>query len=442
MIKSSVETLTMPHDIEAEEALLSACMLDPEAVDIALGSLEADNFYATKHTVIFKAIQGLNRMNQPVDLLTVNGRLKDIGQSENSGGPSYLSNLIDTVPFASNAEAYALRIRDKFIRRRIIQEANAMAKAAQREPEIEDILDRAQRAILSLSVSPQVGEFDPLGKLLVDASERYELLNENPGHLTGIPTGLIELDQLLLGLQRDELYILAGRPGTGKTALALSIALEVARKGFKVAIFSLEMGKNQLIDRAVAAESGVSLMRLRSGLLGHSEWEKIASACGLMDPFPIFINDRPALQVTQLQILARRLRKQSGLDLVIVDYLQLLHGEKRGGRYEEVSDISRSLKNLAKDLNIPVLALSQLNRSVESRAEKIPTLSDLRESGQIEQDADAVALLYRDEVYNPNTADKGLVQIIVAKNRQGPPCTIKVRFDPKTMRFMSLKHEG
>lgn len=440
-MKSTVEDKIMPQDIDAEQALIAACMLDREACETALASLAPGEFYRTSHKVIFKAIQELDSQGLPIDLVTLAGRLKDTGLAEKSGGPSYLSCLIDTVPFATNAEAYVTRIREKFLRRRIIEEANAMAKAAQREPEIGDVLDRAQSALLALSVSPEIGGFDPLGKLLVPASERYELLHQNSGRLTGIPTGLTELDDLLLGLQRDELYVIAARPAMGKTALALGIALHAARKGFKVAIFSLEMGKNQLVDRAVAEESGISLMRLRSGLLGEVEWDQIVSACERMDPLPLFINDRPALQVTQLHILARRLRKQNGLDLVVVDYLQLLQGEKKGGRYEEVAGISRSLKNLSKDLNIPVIALSQLNRSVETRSEKIPTLSDLRDSGQIEQDADVVALLYRDEVYNPNTVDKGIVEILVAKNRQGPPRTIRARFDGKTMRFTSLKQE-
>jgi replicative DNA helicase len=440
-MKSTVEDKIMPQDIDAEQALIAACMLDREACETALASLAPGEFYRTSHKVIFKAIQELDSQGLPIDLVMLAGRLKDTGLAEKSGGPSYLSCLIDTVPFATNAEAYVTRIREKFLRRRIIEEANAMAKAAQREPEIGDVLDRAQSALLALSVSPEIGGFDPLGKLLVPASERYELLHQNSGRLTGIPTGLTELDDLLLGLQRDELYVIAARPAMGKTALALGIALHAARKGFKVAIFSLEMGKNQLVDRAVAEESGISLMRLRSGLLGEVEWDQIVSACERMDPLPLFINDRPALQVTQLHILARRLRKQNGLDLVVVDYLQLLQGEKKGGRYEEVAGISRSLKNLSKDLNIPVIALSQLNRSVETRSEKIPTLSDLRDSGQIEQDADVVALLYRDEVYNPNTVDKGIVEILVAKNRQGPPRTIRARFDGKTMRFTSLKQE-
>jgi replicative DNA helicase len=429
----------VPHNIEAEEAVLGSLLIDPEAVFRVSPFLKPDDFYIVKNAWIFDAILSLHERRQPADFVTVCDELENRGQLEETGGPAYISSLINIVPSAIHAEAYGHIVERTALRRRLISAASQIAGFAyEEEQSVDEVIDRSEAVLFSISQRRASRDLVPIKQVLADYYDRIAYLYEHRGEPLGIPTGFIDLDKLLGGLQRSDLIIIAARPGVGKTSMLLAIALTAARKyRQKAAIFSLEMSNEQLVQRLMSSETGIDSQRLRLGELQESEWPKFVEAAGRLSDAMLFIDDTPGLSALQLRTKARRLHAEYGLDLIMVDYLQLMSGDFRSeNRVQEISFISRSLKGLARELNVPVIAASQLSRAVEQRHDKKPILSDLRESGSIEQDADVVMFIYRDEMYNPDTEMKNIADIIVAKHRHGPTGTVQLFFRKHLAQFV------
>ncbi len=440
---SQLESLRLPpHNHEAEQALLSGILIDAEALGKILELITPDDFYRETHRKIFEAMLALYERNEPTDLLTVGDELRKTSMLEAAGGMSYLATLVDQLPSAAHITSYARIVKEKAILRGLISAATEIIAKGQGEnaDDIDRFVDDAEQIIFRISEKRIRQGFFPVKEIVKDSFKAIESLYEKKELLTGVTTGFRDLDRITCGLQPSDLIIVAGRPSMGKTAFALNIAENAAcEKKVCVAIFSLEMSKEQLVQRMLCGVAKVDGSKLRGGFLRESDWPKLTRAAGKLSESPIYIDDTPALSVLEMRAKARRLKKEKGLGLIVVDYLQLmrssLHTESRE---REISDISRSLKALAKELGVPVIALSQLNRSVESRTDKRPQLSDLRESGAIEQDADVIAFIYRDEVYNKNTADRGVSEIIIGKQRNGPIGTVRLAFLHEYTRFEDL----
>ncbi len=433
-----------PQNIEAEQSVLGSLLIDPDAVTRVASILKASDFYRESHKLIYQAIQNLHERDEAADFITVSDELARQGQLEEVGGASYLTYLINAVPTSVHAEYYAHIVERTAILRRLIEAASQIGNLAYEEADdVDDVLDRAEQILFGISERRITRDLIPLRQLLGDYFERIEYLSQHQGELFGVPSGFTDLDKLLGGFQRSDLIILAGRPSMGKTSLALSMGLNAAKKyDQKVAIFSLEMSCEQLVQRFISAETGIDSQRLRAGLVADHEWPKFIQATGLLSELNIFIDDTPALSILEMRTKARRLASEHSLDLIIVDYLQLMRGSGRSeNRVQEVSDISRGLKALARELNIPVLALSQLSRAVEARQDKRPMLSDLRESGSIEQDADVVMFVYREDMYDENTDKKNIAEISIAKHRNGPTGKIHLFFRKELAQFQALQFE-
>ncbi|ROR35171.1 replicative DNA helicase [Inmirania thermothiophila] len=438
-----------PHSVEAEQSLLGALMVDNRAWDEVADRVGPDDFYRREHRLVYEAIQALAEAGEPFDAVTVSDRLRERGELEAVGGLAYLAALVEGTPTAANVRAYAQIVRDRSVLRQLIHVGTRIADAGF-NPEGRDtreLLDYAERLVFEIAEQGsriQAG-FTPLKDLLTAAVERIERLYEEGSAITGVATGFADFDELTSGLQPSDLVVVAGRPSMGKTTFALNIAEHVAIKGGRpVAVFSMEMPGEQLALRLMSSLGRVNQQRVRTGRLEDEDWPRITSAVTLLAQAPIYIDDTPALSPTELRARARRLQRQfdGGLGLVVVDYLQLM--QVPGGsenRATEISEISRSLKALAKELHVPVIALSQLNRNLEQRPNKRPVMSDLRESGSIEQDADLVVFIYRDEVYNPESPDKGTAEIIVAKQRNGPTGTVRLTFLGQYTRFENFAHD-
>lgn len=444
-----VETLTgtipdklQPHNVEAEEAVLGSLLIDPDAIVRVATFLMPADFFVERHGWIFEAIRDLHERREPADLVTLTDDLERRGQLTQVGGSAYLTGLINATPTSIHVEFYARIVERTAVLRRLIDAAGQIARLAYEDTEdASEVLDRAEEIIFSVAARQVDRDLRPIINVLDKYIDRVEYLRQHQGEMVGIPTGLADLDKLLGGLQRSDLIILAGRPGMGKTSLGLSIALQAARKWDKrIAVFSLEMSDEQLVQRLVSAETGIDSQRLRLGEIKDDEWSTLLQATNLLANTQIFIDDTPAISALELRTKSRRLHAEHGLDLVIVDYLQLMRGDFRSeNRQQEISFISRSLKALARELNIPILALSQLSRQVESRHDKRPMLSDLRESGSIEQDADAVLFIYRDEVYNPDSEFPNIAEIILSKHRSGPTGIFSVYFKKHLAQFVDLE---
>ncbi len=380
---------------------------------------------------------------EPVDLVTVTAELAALEQLEEVGGVSYLSELADSVPTAANVEYYARIVEEKSLLRRLIRTATSIAQDGYtREDEIDVLLDEAERKIMEVSQRKHSGAFKNIKDVLVQTYDNIEMLHNRNGDITGIPTGFTELDRMTSGFQRSDLIIVAARPSVGKTAFALNIAQNVATKtNENVAIFSLEMSAQQLVMRMLCAEGNINAQNLRTGKLTPEDWGKLTMAMGSLSNAGIYIDDTPSIRVSDIRAKCRRLKQESGLGMVVIDYLQLIQGSGRNreNRQQEVSEISRSLKALARELEVPVIALSQLSRSVEQRQDKRPMMSDLRESGSIEQDADIVAFLYRDDYYNKDSENKNIIEIIIAKQRNGPVGTVQLAFIKEYNKFVNLE---
>jgi replicative DNA helicase len=443
------ETLTgtipdklQPHNVEAEEAILGSLLIDPDAIVRVATFLNPADFFVERHGWIFEAIRDLHERREPADLVTLTDDLERRGQLTQVGGSAYLTGLINATPTSIHVEFYARIVERTAVLRRLIDAAGQIARLAYEDTEdASEVLDRAEEIIFSVAARQVDRDLRPIINVLDKYIDRVEYLRQHQGEMVGIPTGLADLDKLLGGLQRSDLIILAGRPGMGKTSLGLSIALQAARKWDKrIAVFSLEMSDEQLVQRLVSAETGIDSQRLRLGEIKDDEWSTLLQATNLLANTQIFIDDTPAISALELRTKSRRLHAEHGLDLVIVDYLQLMRGDFRSeNRQQEISFISRSLKALARELNIPILALSQLSRQVESRHDKRPMLSDLRESGSIEQDADAVLFIYRDEVYNPDSEFPNIAEIILSKHRSGPTGIFSVYFKKHLAQFVDLE---
>lgn len=441
-----------PHNTEAEESLLSAILLDNNALLDVLDMLSPEDFYTTSHQIIFDAMTEMFRRSEPVDLVTLTEYLTSRGDidkisGETYRGATYLSWLTDDVPRAVNAVYYARIIRDKASLRRLIEKANAITRQCyENQSDVDGVIDFAESAVFEISENTIKPSFFSIDKIIEKNIDVLEERQGNKSLVTGVPTGFTRLDQLTAGFQPSDLIILAARPSMGKTAFALNLARNAAvDAGVPVAVFSLEMSKEQLSMRMLCAEARVDSYRLRSGFFSREDWDALTNAASVLSDSPIYIDDSPDLTSVDIRAKCRRLKLEKGLGLVIIDYLQLMRGRANVERRDlEISEISRSMKSLAKELNIPVLALSQLNRKLEERGDKRPMLSDLRESGSIEQDADVVAFIYRDEVYNKdeNNPERGMAEVILGKQRNGPIGVAKLTFIGQYTRFENAASEG
>ncbi|PIR19936.1 MAG: replicative DNA helicase [Deltaproteobacteria bacterium CG11_big_fil_rev_8_21_14_0_20_47_16] len=431
-----------PQNVEAEQSVLGGMLIDNETVNQVIEILRPEDFYRPTHQVIYQAILSQYQKNEPSDLITVTNWLKKEGRLDDIGGPAYLAMLVDQVPATTNIAHYARIVYDKSVLRHVISGAGEIIqKGYDSKGDVEQYLDQAEKIIFEIAQRRINKSFAHVKDIVKDSFKMIEQLYEKKDAVTGVPTGFEEFDNMTSGLQPSDLVIIAGRPSMGKTALALNMAGHAAiHAGFRVAVFSLEMSKEQLVQRLLCSEARVDASRLRVGFLHESDWPKLTKAAGLLSEAPIYIDDAAAQTVLEMRAKCRRLQREKGLDMIIVDYLQLVRGSARysESREREISDISRSLKALAKELHVPVVALSQLNRSVESRQDKRPQLSDLRESGALEQDADVIAFVYRDEVYNKETPDKGVAEVIIGKQRNGPIGTARLAFLNSYTRFENL----
>jgi replicative DNA helicase len=429
-----------PQALAAEESVLGGILLDNTGIDRVTGILTTDDFYRESHRSIFRAMRSLADRSEPVDLITLGEELKARDELTRVGGLTYLAQLAERVPTAANIVHHASIVREKAILRNLIGTATSIAtRSYEQGDSVKELLDRAEQEIFAISDQEVKPSFVSLGQLVMPTLETIDLLHKRKEVVTGVPTGFTDLDKMTAGLQPSDLVIVAGRPSMGKTAFCLNIAQHAALHGKGgVAIFSLEMSKEQLAMRMLCSEARVDLAGVRTGHFRDDEFEALAHAAGLLSSAPIFIDDTPALTVLELRAKARRLSRDpsANLRLIVVDYLQLMRStEGKDSREQEISEISRSLKALAKELNVPVIALSQLNRQVENRSPPKPRLADLRESGAIEQDADVIAFIYREEVYVEDSARKGLADVIVAKQRNGPVGVVELAFRREYTRF-------
>jgi replicative DNA helicase len=427
-----------PHSVEAEEALLGSILIDAEAIFRASSFLKSEDFYVVKNQWVWDACLALHERREPLDAVTLRRELEARGQLDELGGPAYLTYLMMVVPTAIHAEGYGRIVERTALRRRLLNAASAIAQLAYEESdEIDQTIDRAEQALFGVSQRRIARDMQPIADVIRQYYDRIEYLYEHQGEPLGIPTGFIDLDKLLGGLQRSDLIIIAARPGVGKTSLILNVALSAARRFHqRVAVFSLEMSNEQIIQRLVSAETGIDSQRLRLGDLHEDEWPLFVQATSALSEALVFVDDTPSISALQLRTKARRLHAEHGLDLIIIDYLQLMSGDNRTeNRVQEISYLSRSLKGLARELNVPVLVASQLSRAVEQRSDKKPVLSDLRDSGSIEQDADIVMFIYREDVYDENSDRKNVAEIIIAKHRNGPTGTVELYFQRNLTQF-------
>jgi replicative DNA helicase len=437
-------TSTQPQNTDAEASLLGAILIDGDAIVKVADQIAADDFFDTKHRHIYEAIKRLYEKRSAIDVLTLSDQLKGSGYLDMVGGAAYLTELTNFVPTAAHAEQYADIIAQKAVRRRLIAAGKDISQVGGDEAKsVKELIEEAETKLFEVSQQHVKQNIVSLEAILAESFERLDDLHKDKQKIRGIPTGFKDMDNMLAGLQRSDLFILAARPSMGKTALALNLAHNVAVQAKEpVLVFSLEMSKEQLVDRLLSMESGVDAWALRTGNLTDTDFEKIGNAMGALSEAPIYIDDTPGITVSDLRTKARREAHQRPLGLIIVDYLQLMSGGGKyggdGNRVQEISEISRGLKGVARELNVPLIALSQLSRSVESRSPQIPQLADLRESGSIEQDADVVAFIYREEYYNPDTDRKKLTDIFIKKHRNGPTGGIELYFDNEKQRFRSL----
>ncbi|GBG56790.1 replicative DNA helicase [Sporomusaceae bacterium FL31] len=432
-----------PQNLEAEQAVLGGMLIEREAISKVAEFLRSEDFYREAHRLIFGAMQELFNKNEPVDLVTVTEYLRKSDKLENAGGIAYITSLANSVPTAANIIYHGKIVEEKSLLRQLINSAtNIAGMGYEASEEVANILDKAEKMILEVSGRKIGGDFTPIKSIIFDAFGKIEQLYASKGGITGLASGFKDLDRLTSGLQASDLILVAARPSMGKTAFTLNIASNVAiREKQAVAFFSLEMSKEQLVQRMLCAEASIDSQRLRIGELEDRDWSKLISAADRLSSAPIFIDDTAGITVMEMRSKARRLKIEHDLKLIIIDYLQLMQGSgSKGGenRQQEISEISRSLKALAREINVPVIALSQLSRSVESRQVKKPMLSDLRESGSLEQDADIVAFLYREDYYNPDTENKNITEVIIAKHRNGPVDTVQLFFHKQFTKFSDL----
>ncbi len=432
-----------PHDIEAEQAVLGSMLADSEAVNAAVEVLKEEAFYRDDNRVIYQAIINLYNKSEPIDILTLKDELESMNKFEQVGGYEYLASLPDKVPTTANVQKYIKIVEEKSILRNLIRTANEIIELGYNPTEdVEDIMDGAEKKIFDIMQSKNQKGYSPIKDVLVESFTKLEELYNRKQHITGVPTGFSELDYKTAGLHGSELILVAARPAMGKTAFALNIATNAALRGnAPVAIFSLEMSKDQLVNRILCSEAMVDSNKVRTGKLEEDDWIKLAGAIGPLSESEIYIDDTPGISVMEIRTKCRKLKKEKKIGLVVIDYLQLVQGSNKriGSREQEISEISRSLKILAKEINVPVIALSQLSRAVEQRPDHRPMLSDLRESGAIEQDADIVMFLYRDDYYNKESEKKDIAEVIIAKQRGGSTGTVELLWMGNYTKFVNLE---
>ncbi|MDW7667767.1 MAG: replicative DNA helicase [Bacillota bacterium] len=427
-----------PHSIEAEHTLLGSILIDKEALEVAINKLKGEFFYYDGNKEIFEAAKKLSYDNMPVDLLTITEELKKRNKLEQVGGVDYLAGLADNVYSPKNAKAYCKIIEEKAITRSVIKAANEiLSKGYQDEEEVKSLIELAEKRIFDISQQRERRDFSHMKDIVLDVFNLLEERANHDGSMTGLTTGFQDIDHMTAGLQKSDFILIAARPSMGKTAFALNLALNAAVKDkANVAIFSLEMAKEQLVQRIVSMESLVESNKLRSGQLEGDDWDKITRASSRISEANIYIDDTPGITLFEVQSKCRRLSAQNGLDLVVIDYLQLMEGEGRSeSRQQEISSLSRGLKGLAREMSCPVISLSQLSRAPEQRQDHRPILSDLRESGAIEQDADVVMFLYRDEYYHEDTEKRGVAEVKIAKHRNGPTGTVELSWVERFTKF-------
>jgi len=435
---SPTPSTTVPYSREAEEAVVGAVLINPEAYYDVAQFLSADDFYIHRHQFIWQAFTRLHEQRIPLDLLTLSEELDRVGQLADVGGSAYLTSLINQVPSSLNAESYGHIVEGHSIRRKMITAANRIASLAYNEENIVDtVMDEAEKAVFNVSERRLKHDLQPISSVLSDYYDRIDDLAKRPEDFHGVPTGFIDLDKILSGLQPSDLLIIAGRPGQGKTGFLLSVAKNAAlTHKKKVAIFSLEMSNEQVVQRLIAQETGIDSQRLRTGKLTEQEWPLFTHAIEVFSDTKIYLDDTPAITPLQLRTKCRRLHMEFGIDLILVDYLQLMGGDTRNdNRVQEVSYISRNLKILARELNVPVLTAAQLSRAVEQRQDKRPVLSDLRESGSLEQDADIVMFIYRPDQYEKDSDKQNVAEIMIAKHRNGPVGSVELIFRSALAKF-------
>ena len=432
-----------PQSVEAEQSVLGAMLIEKEAIMKVIEILKPEDFYRESHRVIYQAALSLANRSEAVDIITITEQLRKDDKLEAVGGISYVTSLANAIPTAANVGHHARIVEEKALLRGLITTATHIAGMGyDANEEVEQILDQAEKMIMGVSGRKAGPGFTPIREIISKAMSKIEELYQSKGGITGLPTGFKDLDRLTSGLQPSDLILVAARPSMGKTAFTLNIAQHVALREKKaVAFFSLEMSKEQLVQRMICAEAAIDSAKLRIGDLADSDWPKLVNACNRLYEAPLFIDDTAGITVAQMRSKARRLKIEHGLRLIVIDYLQLMQGsggKNSENRQQEISEISRSLKALARELNVPIIALSQLSRSVEARQSKKPLLSDLRESGSLEQDADIVSFLYREDYYNPETDNKNITEVIIAKHRNGPVDTVRLFFHKQFTRFSDL----
>jgi len=433
-----------PHHVEAEQSILGSILIDRQALSDVSGRLKPDDFYLEKHRELYEAILQLYEEDQPVDIVTVSDALARRGTLEKVGDVDYIAQLANSVPTTANVLHYVSIVEDKALLRKLIDISSRISDMSyEGSMEGTEVLASAEKSIFDLAQGLNKTGLEPINSLLDETFTKLEELCRNNGELTGVPSGFIDLDRKTAGFQKSDLILIAARPAMGKTSFALNIAVNAALRQYKVAIFSLEMSKQQLVNRLISSESMVELEKMRSGRLDAEDWKKIGYALGPLSKAPIYIDDNPSISVMEMMSKLRRLKLERGLDLVVIDYLQLMEGRKKAeNRQQEISEISRGLKIMAKELDVPVIALSQLSRAPEMRSDHKPILSDLRESGAIEQDADMVLFIYRDDYYNEDSEKKNIVEVIIAKHRNGSTGTVELAWIPQYTKFGNFMPDG
>ena len=427
-----------PHSVESEQSILGSILLDKDAIITVAETITPSDFYKDAHRVIYESMMALNNKNEPIDMVTLTDELRKRGYLDDIGGVTYLTSLSTIVPTTSNVKYYAEIVKEKSVLRQLIKASNDIINLGYGSGEsAEDVLDFAEKKIFDISQERTNDDFKPINQVLMDTYDMIESIYSNKSDVTGVTTGFKDLNKKINGLQRTDLILVAARPAMGKTAFALNLVQNAAIKGnASVAVFSLEMSKEQLAQRMIASQSNVELKKMKTGTLNDADWPRIISAMAVMSDAKIFIDDTPGIKINELRSKCRKLKMEQGLDLVMIDYLQLMESDsKNESRQQEISKISRSLKILAKELDCPVVALSQLSRAPEQRADHRPVLSDLRESGAIEQDADIVMFLYRDEYYHSDSEKKDLAEVIIAKNRHGETGSVELVWMGSIQRF-------
>lgn len=435
----------LPHSVEAEQSVIGSMIMDREAIIVASELITGEDFYNKQYGILFEAMVELNEEGSPVDLVTLQNRLREKDVPPEVSSLEFVRELITVVPTSANIKYYANIVAEKSTLRKLIRLNEEIANTCYAGKEsLEFILEDTEKRVFQLVQKRNLGDFVPIRQIVMNAMDRIEIASKNKGSVTGIPTGFTDLDYRTAGMQPSDLVLIAARPSMGKTAFVLNIAQYVAfKKKLTVAIFSLEMSKEQLVNRMFSLESSVDAQKLRTGQLNDQEWERLIESAGVIGRSNLIIDDTPGISVSELRSKCRKFKLEHDLSMIIIDYLQLMSGSGRtDSRQQEISDISRSMKSLARELGVPVLALSQLSRAVEQRPDHRPMLSDLRESGAIEQDADVVMFLYRDDYYNHDSEKKGVSEVIIAKQRNGPIGTVELAWLPEYTKFANLERSG